>query len=91
MASMSGLSSYDRIQNRRAWNKSFANLAEQRSAARKEAAQRVIAQGEATRNSVLSAVADIGAGTTKLTEMMIRSRITAEAKAKTAALAKKYA
>ena len=85
------ISRYDAILAQRARNSSFAELAEQRSAARREAAQRTIAQGEATRNTLVSNTANTGAGLTKLTEMLIRTRVAEEAKAKAAETAKKYA
>lgn len=85
------ISRYDAIQNHRARQRDFAELAEQRSAARKEAAQRTMAQSDATRNTMVSRVADAGAGMTKLTEMAIRTRIADEAKADAKAKAKSAA
>jgi len=91
MASTGSLSSYDRILAHRARVSSFAKLAEQRSAARQEAAQRTLNQAEATRNTMINSVAQAGAGTTKLTEMMIRTRMAAETKTRMDAMSKKYA
>ena len=75
-------SSYDMIQAHRARLRSFAALSEQRSAARQEAAQRVLSQGDSTRNTLMSSVAQIAAGESQLMSMIIRSRMAAEAKEK---------
>lgn len=75
-------SSYDMIQAHRARLRSFAALNEQRSASRQEAAQRVLSQGDSTRNTLMASVAQIAAGESQLTAMIIRSRMAADAKAK---------
>lgn len=91
MAYDRSISRYDAILAQRARNSSYAELAEQRSASRREAAQRTMAQGDSTRNTLVSNAANTGAGLTKLTEMLIRTRVADEAKARTAEMAKKYA
>lgn len=79
---MSGLSSYDRIVAQRAMNRNFADLHEQRSASRQEAAQRVISQGDNIRNAVVNVTADTNSGQSQLMANIIRTRMAAEAKAK---------
>lgn len=87
---MSGLSSYDRIVAQRTMNRNFAELHEQRSAARQEAAQRVISQGDNIRSALVSSTAQANEGQSQLMANIIRTRAAAEAKAKAAA-ANKYA
>lgn len=70
------------IQAHRARLRSFAALSEQRSASRQEAAQRVLSQGDSTRNTLMSSVAQTASGESQLTAMIIRSRMAADAKAK---------
>lgn len=82
MASTGSLSRYDAILAHRSRQQAFAQLNEQRSESRKAAAEKVLSQGESTRNAVLNSTSQASTGLTQLTEMMIRSRMSIEAKAK---------
>lgn len=82
MAVIGAISSYDRIQAHRAKLRDYAELAEQRSAARQEAAQRTLAHGEYLISGLSSATSNSSVGTSQLTSMIIRSRMAAEAKEK---------
>lgn len=82
MAITNSVSSYDRILANRARNRGYADLAEQRSAARQEAAQRTLAKNATILNTLMNSASQAGAGTSQLTSMMIRSRMAAEAETK---------
>jgi hypothetical protein len=82
MAVIGAVSSYDMIQAHRARLRSFADLAEQRSASRQEAAQRTLSFGDSTRNALATTASDYNAGTSQLLASIIRTRSAADAKAK---------
>ncbi len=82
MAVIGEISSYDRIQAHRARLRDFAQLNEQRSAARQEAAQRTLSHGDYMLSGMANATANANLGTSQLTSMIIRSRMAAEAKEK---------
>ena len=82
MAVIGAVSSYDMIQAHRARNRSYADLAAQRSEARQQAAQMTLAKSASTLGTLMDSAAQAGAGTSQLTSMIIRSRMAAEAKAK---------
>jgi hypothetical protein len=82
MAVIGAVSSYDMIQAHRARLRDFAQLNEQRSAARQEAAQRTLSHGEYMLSGMANATSNANVGTSQLTSMIIRSRMAAEAKAK---------
>jgi hypothetical protein len=75
-------SSYDMIQAHRARLRSFAALGEQRSLARREAAEMTLAKGDNLRNAVQSSFFQASTGMTQLMEMTLRARSAADAKAK---------
>lgn len=82
MAVIGAVSSYDMIQAHRARLRDFAQLNEQRSAARQEAAQRTLSHGEYMLSGMANASSQANVGMSQLTSMIIRSRMAAEAKAK---------
>lgn len=82
MAVIGAVSSYDRIQAHRARLRDYADLAEQRSLARREAAEMTLAKGDAMRNAVQSSFFQASTGMTQLMEMVLRARSADEAKAK---------
>jgi hypothetical protein len=91
MASMNGLSAYNRIVAQREMNRNFSELHEQRSASRQQAAQRVMSQGDSLRSAMANNIAQNNEGQSQLVANIIRTRAAEEAKAKAKAAASKYA
>ena len=82
MAIIQKVSGYDVILAQRAKRADAAALAENRSAARKAAAENTLAKSDSLRNTLASSIAQNGANQSQLMSQVIRTRMVEEAKAK---------
>tara|TARA_R110002020_G_scaffold50791_22_gene143771 strand:+ start:1140 stop:1412 length:273 start_codon:yes stop_codon:yes gene_type:complete len=82
MAVIAKVSGYDAILAQRARRADAAALAEARSEARRAAAEATLAKSDGLRNVLATTIANSGADQSQLTSQLIRTRMLAEAKAK---------
>jgi hypothetical protein len=85
MAIIGKVSAYDSIMLQRAKRADAAVLAEARSEARREAARATLAKSDGLRNTLANSIAQGGVDQSQLTSQLIRTRMLAEAKAKSEA------
>lgn len=89
MATIQRVSAYDAILNQRARRADAAALAEARSAARKEAAERTMARSESLRSTMSNNINQTVSNQVQLTSQLMSTRVNAANKAKTEAMMEK--